>query len=823
MKYCFRVIVLLVAIQATAQPHRPAPAGEILLQLKKANVLASALYVAAHPDDENTTMLAWLAKEKMARTAYLSCTRGDGGQNLIGPEQAELMGLIRTHELLEARKIDGAEQYFTRANDFGFSKTTEETMQIWDKDKVLADVVWRIRAFRPDVILCRFPPDARAGHGNHSASAVLAEEAFKAAADPNRFPEQLSYLKPWQAKRVVWNTFNFGATSQKPTDKGQFIQVDIGAFNPLLGKGYPEIAAESRSMHKSQGFGSAKNRGMRPEYLLHKDGVPAEKDVFDGIDTGWSRVNGGGAVQEALNNAIQQFKPDNPSAILPYLLTAYQRVQNIGDEYWKEVKKKELEQLIIACTGLWFEANANDYATAAGDNLKVTNTVVKRSEAPIKLEKIKLTVLNQELNPNLVLGNNELSNLPIDITVPKNLPLSQPFWLAQAHAKGLYTVEDVWLRNQPMRTPDLQAEFTFVIDGQTFVFSTPVTYKFTDPVKGEIYRPLEIRPELTANIAEKVYVFSDNKAQKVEITLKSSKEKTKGELVLELPKGWKAEPASIPFDFASKYQEQKFTFMVSPSNRSSDGNIKAIVKTETGSFDKGLLQIQYDHIPPLVYFPDASAKLVKLDIQTKGKNIGYIAGAGDEVPAALQQIGYQVTQLTEAELTKDLSTYDAIVVGVRAYNTEERLKFAQEKLLNYVQNGGTMVVQYLTNFRQVTKEIGPYPIQISRDRVTVEEAPMTFLQPTHPALTTPNKISEKDFDGWVQERGLYFANNWDPKYEALFACNDPGEKPLNGSTLVTKYGKGYYLFTSLSFFRQLPAGVPGAYRLFANFISLGKN
>lgn len=816
-------VFLLVSVVAWAQPLRPAPAGEILLQLKKANVLATALYVAAHPDDENTTMLAWLAKEKLARTAYLSCTRGDGGQNLIGPEQAELMGLIRTHELLEARKIDGAEQYFSRANDFGFSKTTEETMQIWEKEKILADVVWRIRAFRPDVIVCRFPPDSRAGHGNHSASAVLAEEAFKAAADPNRFPEQLQYLKPWQAKRVVWNTFNFGASSQKPNDKGQFIQVDIGAFNPLLGKGYPEIAAESRSMHKSQGFGSAKNRGMRPEYLFHKDGVPAEKDIFDGIDTGWSRVNGGAAVQEALSTAIANFMADNPAAIIPQLLVAYQRLSNLNDEYWKDVKKKEIEQLIVACAGIWYEANANDYATAAGDQLKVTATVVKRSDVPVRLERIRIGVTNQELNPNLELGNNELSNLPIDITIPSNLPITQPFWLAEAHEKGAYTVEDVWLRNTPMKTPDLQVEFSFNIQGQPFSFTVPVSYKFTDPVRGEIYRPLEIRPEATANIADKVYVFPDNQPRKVEVVIKSAKEKVKGEIMLELPKGWKAEPASIPFELATKYQEIKVSFAVSPSNRANDGSLKAVVKTATATLTKGMTQIQYDHIPSLVYFPDAAAKLVKLDLQTKGKNIGYIAGAGDDVPAALQQIGYQVTQLGDAELSKDLRGFDAIVVGVRAYNTEERLKYAQERLMSYVQNGGTMVVQYLTNFRQVTKEIGPYPIQVSRDRVTVEEAPMTLLIPEHPVLLTPNKITAKDFDGWVQERGLYFANTWDPNYQAIFACNDPGEKPLNGSTLVTKYGKGHYVFTALSFFRQLPAGVPGAYRLFANFISLGKN
>lgn len=816
------IAIALFSTASGAQPLRSQHPGEILLGLKKVNVLASALYIAAHPDDENTAMLSWLSKEKMARTAYLSCTRGDGGQNLIGPEQAELMGLIRTHELLEARKIDGPEQYFTRANDFGFSKTTEETMQIWGKENTLSDVVWWVRKLRPDVIVCRFPPDQRAGHGNHSGSAVLAEEAFKAAADPTRFPEQLKYVKVWQAKRVVWNTFNFGATSQKPTDVGSFIQVDIGTYNAMLGKSYPEIAAESRSQHKSQGFGSAKNRGARPEYLFHKGGDPIQKDVFDGVETSWNRVIGGQNVEKLISQAIQDFKADKPEIIVPLLVKAHQEVSKLSDDYWVTQKKKEIESLIISCSGLWFEANSTDYATAAGEKAQIKTTIVKRSEVPITLKSQKIVPVGvlQELNSPL--NNNEVVSNTTDAEIPPTLPISQPYWLAEKHEKGAYKVDDILLRGLPMKPEDLRVEYSFDISGTSFTFSVPVTFKFTDPVKGEIYRYFEIRPEVTATLAEKVYVFGDSQAKNVDILLKAHKVGVSGELTLDLPKGWRAEPASISFDLVQKYQEQKVSFKVFPTKNGSEVTLKAIAKTKNGTYSKGLTVIQYDHIPSLVYFPESEAKLVRIDLQTRGKNIGYIAGAGDDVPVALQQIGFKVTMLTDDELQKDLSGFDAIVVGVRAYNTEERLKYAQKRLMEFVQNGGNMVVQYQTNFRMVTNEIGPYPFTVSRDRVTVEEAPMTILKAEHPALNTPNKITSKDFDGWIQERGLYFANKWAPEYTPLFACNDPNEKPMEGSTLVASYGKGNYVFTSLAFFRQLPAGVPGAYRLFANFISLGK-
>jgi LmbE family N-acetylglucosaminyl deacetylase len=818
--------LLLVSFNIWAQlmPHKSLTSSEILHNIKKLNVVGSALYVAAHPDDENTVMLTWLANERQVKTAYLSINRGDGGQNLIGPEQAELMGLIRTYELLAARNIDGPEQYFTRANDFGFSKNTEETLQIWDKEKVLGDVVYRIRKQRPDVIVCRFPPDARAGHGNHSASAVLAEEAFKISGDPTKYPEQLKYVKPWKAKRVVWNSFTQGFSNNAPADKG-YVKAEIGGLNPLLGKSYTELASESRSQHKSQGFGVPRSRGNRADFLLHKDGEEAQTDLFDGIDLSWKRVKGAENITKQVNDIISGYKIENPSASIPALVALHKALDSVDDEFWKKQKQTEIEKIIIAASGLWFEANPNEYAAAGSEKVKVTAAVVKRSDASVVLKRVSLIGLQKDSVANLSLNNNTLASYVFSCEIPKNQPLNGPYWLNERRKnKGMYEVnESPELIGLPEKPADLQAAFTFEIAGQTFIFQTPVLYKWVDPVKGELYRKFEIRPEVTANISDKVYIFSDNQSKNIEITLKAT-QKSAGEVSLDIPKGWKAEPAVIPFNFEKKYQEQKISFKLTPNGSVGEYTLKVNVKSGNGISSLGLLTINYDHLPPLTTYPFAEAKLVKLDIKTKGKNIGYIAGAGDETAQAIRQIGYNVTTLTEKELSEDLSKFDAIVLGVRAYNTDERLAFYQKKMLDFVANGGTMVVQYQvnSNLSKLDDGIGPYPFKISRDRVTVEEAPIKILKPEHAVFNIPNKISDKDFEGWVQERGLYFANGWAKEYETLIACNDPGESEKEGGLLVAKHGKGNYVFTGLAFFRQLPAGVPGAYRLFANLLSLGK-
>lgn len=820
--FAFLLVLFSLSFSLFAQPARSLSSGDIQLGLRKLNILGSALYMAAHPDDENTAMLAYLAKERLVRTGYLSVTRGDGGQNLIGSEQAELLGLIRTQELLQARRTDGAEQFFTRANDFGFSKSTEEALQIWGKEKVLADAVWVIRTFQPDVIITRFPPTSAAGHGHHSASAVLAEEAFKAAADPKRFPEQLKYVKPWQVRRVVWNSYAPNFTNTPPEGGPNYISVNIGAYNPLLGKSYTEIAGESRSMHKSQGFGSPRNRGIRTDYLQHTAGEPAKADLFDGINLTWSRVIGGQELQVMFEQALRDFRPENPSLTIPVLLTAYQRMTKMPQNEWVNRKREEVATLIAACAGLWYEVNADGYAAAPLAKLKLNINVVKRSDFAVKLEKVTLPFLKKDTITNLTLEDNKAVNLPFNLSLPATMPYTQPYWLASSHEKGMYTVNDQLLIGLPEKAPDLTAEFAFVVNDQKITFHSPVTFKRVDPVDGEVYRPFEVRPEVTANIAEKVYVFSDNQPKEVEVVLKSAAANTAGSVSLQVPKGWKVTPEKAPFTLKMQFEEQKVVFLITPPANASETSLKAIVKTANGTYSQAIKTIDYKHIPTQTLFPPSEAKLVKLDIKVKGKQIGYIAGAGDEVPAALRQIGYQVTPLKANELSKNLSSYDAIVVGVRAYNTEDWLKFYQQKLMEYVSGGGNLVIQYQVSNNLVTPDIGPYPFKLSRTRVTVEEAPVKFLKPDHLLLNSPNQITAKDFDGWVQERGLYFAESWDANYEAILASEDPGEGLKEGGLLVTKFGKGTFIFTGYAFFRQLPAGVPGAYRLFANLISAGK-
>jgi len=503
----------------------------------------------------------------------------------------------------------------------------------------------------------------------------------------------------------------------------------------------------------------------------------------------------------------------------------YQLVLNLEDDYWKTQKKKELENLIIACAGLYFEANPNEFAAASGEKINVSTTLIKRSELPITLNKIRLIGLGKDTTMNNELVNNELQRISFAVKIGKDQPLTQPFWLAEKKmSKGMYRVDNQELIGLPEKPADLQAEFSFIIDNQLFNFTTPVVYKYTDEIRGELYRSFEIRAEISANIFDKVFVFADNQTKDVEITLKSAKTNVSGSVSLALPNGWKSVPVSIDFNLANKYQEQKVIFKVTPTSKDSEGQIKAVAKTANGIFDRGILTVAYDHIPPQTLFPIAEAKVVKLDIKFKGKNIGYIAGAGDDVPAALRQIGYNVTMLTEKEFNDDLSIFDAIVVGVRAYNTEDRLKFYQKKLMEYVEKGGNMVVQYQvnSNLQKIEAGMGPYPFKVSRERVTVEDAEVRFSKPESPLLNSPNKITSKDFDNWIQERGLYFANEWDSKYETILSANDPAEKPLEGGLLYTKYGKGNYIFTGYAFFRQLPAGVSGAYRLFANLISVGK-
>ncbi|MDU0371772.1 PIG-L family deacetylase [Hymenobacter endophyticus] len=839
--------------EAAAQAPKTWSSGEILLGLKKLNVLGSALYLAAHPDDENTRLIAYLANGRLVETGYLSCTRGDGGQNLIGPELREGLGVIRTQELLAARRIDGGRQFFTRANDFGFSKTPEETFTIWDKEQVLSDMVWVIRQRRPDVMITRFPPDARAGHGHHTASAMLAIEAFSAAADPKRFPEQLQYVQPWQAKRLLWNTGSFFV---KPgEDMSPYFKLDAGGFNPLLGQSYGEIAARSRSQHRSQGFGSSAQRGEAPEYFQLLKGEPAKTDLFDGVDLTWNRVPGGAAIGKMLDEVIRKYDPANPSASVAGLLKVRAALQKLPEVagFWNDEKREEIDELIYGCLGLNLSAISQETTATPDGKLDVVIEALNRSSVPVKLKWLEVPAIDfsfqtvgnmakQEVNEQLTNGKPFLKKA--SITIPAKQSVSQPYWLREAGTIGMYKVPEIveefaWpehphkgqriekreVLGRPENRPVNEVLFAIEVAGVPFYYTKNLQYKSTDPVEGEKYRPLTVVPPVAVNIGGRAYVFADNQPKTVPVTLRAAKAGVKGTLALSLPKGWTAEPASIPFELGAKDAEQTVQFRVQPGAGAAEGKseLRAVATVEGQAYSRGYQTIAYTHIPTQTLFPEAVAPLVKLDLRRKGQEIGYLMGAGDEVPDALRQIGYTVTLLKPEDITdQNLRRFDAVVLGVRAYNTLDRLKTLQPTLLKYVEQGGNLVVQYVVNRGTVLPQIGPYPLTLSTDRVTVENAPVTFLNPTQPLLNTPNKITSKDFEGWVQEQGLYYPSQWDPKYQTVLSSQDPGEKAKESAILVADYGKGHYIYTGLSLFRELPAGVPGAYRILTNMVSLGK-
>jgi LmbE family N-acetylglucosaminyl deacetylase len=826
-----RRALLLLLLFATAIPLQARTAAELQLAIRKLGVTGSALYVSAHPDDENTAMLAWLSNDRLYRTAYLSITRGDGGQNLIGNEAGPLLGVIRTHELLAARRIDGAQQLFTRAIDFGYSKTPEETLQIWGHDEVLADVVWAIRRFQPDVIITRFPVTGEGGHGHHTASAMLAEEAFVAAADPNRFPEQLQTVQPWQAKRIFWNRFSFGRPID-PNDPSvaNSLRVDLGAYNRELGRAYTEIAAESRSQHKSQGFGSAERRGTLLNYFDLRGGEPAKSDLFEGVPTTWARYPKGEQLDAIFKEAAETFDPDNPQASLPLLLKAYALLDGpLRAEWafkavpWLEARKQELLEVIRDCAGIAIDVAAADSTVTPGSEIPVSVTVVNRSDYPFRLSMVASLHANPSIAPGTLLENNKPVKTDLKLKLPASFAWSQPYWLAEQPGKGLYRVLNQLTIGRPDNWPDLP--INVVLQDSTMnslIFQLPLVYRWTDPVRGEIVREVDVVPPATVKLSSHVYLFPEAKARPVTAWMKSFGA-TNGTIRLNAPAGWKVEPASQTVTFTGKGDEQRATFTVTPPATDATAAVVAELTLGDVKVTQGIVDIDYAHIPPQRILGDAAAKVVRADIRHVGQRIGYIMGSGDDIPNILRQVGYDVELLNDADLDRgDFTRFDAVVAGIRAYNTRDRLKLAHEKLMKYVENGGTYVVQYNTsNFLGDTNvpAPGPYPFKISRDRVTVEEAPIKLLAPAHPLLTTPNKITDKDFEGWVQERGLYFTSDWDPKYTTILASNDPGEPEKAGGELYAKVGKGAFVYTSYAWWRQLAAGVPGAIRAFVNLVS----
>lgn len=835
------LFMLMLSVGVCAQPGFGAgssmSSGEMLEQLRKVQVLGKVLYVAAHPDDENTRLLAWLAREKKVETAYLSLTRGDGGQNLIGKEVREGLGLIRTQELLAARRIDGAQQFFTRANDFGYSKNPEETFTKWHRDSLLADVVWVIRKFQPDVIITRFTPEPSATHGHHTASAQLAVEAFAAAADPKRFPKQLTYLQTWQAKSLYWNT-SWWFYGREDFDKTGFLPVDVGSYNAVLGTGYGEIASASRSMHKSQGFGAARQRGEEVEYLQPMAGETSVVDLFEGLQTNWQRVQGGAAVQKSLNQAEKAFDASAPWKMLPDLLQAREAMRALADGPWKTLKLTQLEDLLLQAAGIWHEWSTDHYSYVAGDSMLLNFRSIVRHPVEARLQALDmqawLSHLATELEPFAYesmlkqteirpMPNNRLLEVKNRLAMPLTVPESIPFWLQAPSGTGFFDLPDErWVgyaENPPTFKAKVQYQVKVGKQWHTLNGEVPAYYRWTDPADSERYRPVEILLPAYVKI-EKDNYLSAGEAVEVRVLIHAVRALMEVEVSLDLPKGWYAEPQEITLKALTAGSEQMVSFWVKPGKEVSSGVVRAQVDLGNREiYDQSLQRISYPHLPISLMTPLAEAKLLNLEMRREKRLVGYLPGAGDDVPAALEALGYVVEQIQPDQChLENLKRYESIVAGVRIANLEGRLESKMPVLMAYVEQGGTLIFQYNTSQGLKTTALGPFPLKLGRDRVTVENAPVTMLQPAHPLLSHPYKINNSDFDNWVQERGLYFPASWDTAYTPLLRMNDPGEKPLDGALLYARHGKGVYIYSGLSWFRQLPAGVPGAYRLFVNLI-----
>lgn len=833
------VTVLLAASGVAGLPVDGGLSGanEIQQSLERVGVVGNALMIAAHPDDENTAVLAWLSRGRHVRTAYLSLTRGEGGQNLIGPEQGDALGVIRTQELLDARRIDGAEQFFTRAIDFGFSKSPKEAIAKWGHDEILSDIVWVIRRFRPDVIILRFSGTPDDGHGHHQASAILGREAFDAAGDPARFPEQLRWVKPWKATRLVWNAFAFNPEQEKKAAATpNRIAVDVGAFNPVLGRSYAEIAGISRSQHRTQSMGAPQTRGPSVNYFVPIKGDVAKNDLFDGVDISWKRIPGGDAPGELLAKAANEFSPEHPERILPLLAEARDRVAAIAvrGQPSAEEKLSEIDRLVALCAGLWLDATCDRSAVAPGDTVKVNVTALRRLPGLARWENFGLAGLssNESQSVNADLLDNQVVSKEVVVRVPLTASYSQPFWLAEPPQGSRYNITDQQLIGRADPVPVLTSTFDLHVAGTRIHVDVPVHFRYVDHLRGELTRPLEIVPPVSVNLPERAVIFPSGQERRITVQVKAHFAPVEGSVKLDVPKGWSVNSGEPAFRLDAPGSQKEVVFTIKPPalHENTRAWFRAVATVNGREIVTGIQAIEYEHIPPEVVFRESSGVLQPENLEVLARNVGYVMGAGDNVPDALRQMGLNVTLLSEADLLRgDLSRFDAIVTGVRAYNVRQDLAAAQPRLLAYIENGGTMVVQYnVLDYPRIGAKplqpgpVGPYSLEISRERVVDEDSPVSLTSPDSPLLHRPNAIGPEDFTGWIQERGLYFADKWDPRYSTLIATHDVGEKDLPGGTLYTRYGKGAYVFTAYSWFRELPAGVPGAYRLFANLLSAGR-
>lgn len=876
----FLLVSIWVSGWSVAADTRPAAedkgAAGMALLLRRLQTIASVLHTAAHPDDESTEMLAYCARKEGARTAYLALNRGDGGQNGIGPELWENLGVLRTEELLASRKIDGAEQYFTRAMDFGFTRSPEETFQKWNREEILGDMVRVIRRMRPLVIVNGFSGTAQDGHGQHQVAGLLTPEAIKAAADPSRFPEQIKQgLQPWQVLKFYAR--RFGGGSQGP--RAEF---DAGAYDAVIGRSYMEIAADGRSRHRSQDFGQVQPRGsfVRPFPRLATFGaladakLPAvEKSFFEGMDvslTGIAALAGKDgerllpalkSIKEHAAKALADFRIEHPDLSAPHLAAGLREVRALRETLGNldpatkatvdgllAEKQGQFSAALAKAHGVVVDALANTEIAAPGEAVEVSANVYVGVKAAAKPSaQIKLVAPKgwqiAEAGPEVeapsampaFFRNRETPDVQtrFKAVVPNNAAPSQPYWLAKPRIKDQFDWPNDeaadWPFNQPFAPPLLQAQVEMTLSGEKVVITQPVEYRYSDKTFGEFRRELKVAPALTLNVTPSLLVVPSGAANRTrEITVEithNARRTTNGSVKLEAPAGWKVESTAAPLAFTKQGEKTARTFKVTPPvGATGNFDLKAVATADGVDYANGYTKIEYTHIEPRYVYKPAVTKLELFDVKVAANlKVGYVMGSGDDGVEVLRQLGVNVHLITPAELAaSDLSVYDTLVLGIRVYEVNEDVMANNKRLLDYVNQGGTLIVQYNKN-EIVQGNFLPYPAKMSNAaRVTDENAPITVLEPAHPLFNFPNKINADDWKGWVQERGLYFMTEFDKNYTPLLAAPDDTGKVLNGGQLIANYGKGKYVFSGYAWFRQFPAGVPGAYRLFANLVSLPK-
>lgn len=853
--------------------------------LNRLDVVASILHTGAHPDDENSALLAALSRGKGARVAYLSATRGDGGQNLLGTELFEALGVIRTEELLAARRADHGLQFFTPVYEFGFSKSADEAFEKWGKDAMLGDFVRVIRQFRPEIIVSRFRGTSADGHGHHQAAGIITQEAFKVAADPARFPE---YGKPWQAKKLYLSGGGGGGQGNAQNQSGApapvSITISTGEFDLALGRSYAEIAAEGRSLHRSQGQGTVQNRGPGSTslQLVQKSVEVADgADLFAGVlyklpDLAQLEPSLGAdlsQLEQRITSIRQKASMVKPSDLVPDLVTGLKEVQQISARtrndharFLLQQKEADFKETIRLAAGLVLDVLADDETVVPGQQFRVTVSIINGgpytySGASLNFDlppgwEATLQPPQPEgqgggrggrggapgqgggargggqrgaaaaapVQPGVVSPGQKYDQV-YAIKVPANASFTQPYWLREPRKGDRFVWPEGSAVNMPFDPALLITHAAVNYDGASIVLDKHAEFRSSDRVYGEERADVKVVPALSVRIAPDVAVIPLSGKRQKEFTVNIENQSTTpvdGDVRLVVPQGWTVTPATQSVRFTRQGEKTSSQFVVTAPAVGGDFKVRAIARIGTQEFQTGYTVVSYPHIETHYIYAPAESAVAVFDVKTGISSLGYIEGVGDTVPDALRQLGINVVMLTPQDLaTGDLSKYPTIVLGVRAYSARDDLRSYNKRLLDYVSNGGNLVVQYNRSEDLGNLQFGPYPFTINNnDRITKEEAPVKVLQPSHPVFNVPNKITQSDFEGWVQERGTYFMRTWDPRYTLLLESGDPGEMPLQGGLVTVKYGKGTYTYTGYVFFRELPAGIKGAYRLFANLVSL---